>query len=128
LAHLQHGLGIAGISYGCQPAKPGENLTQKFETLAGKIGRLHRQSSDVAAWSRQTCDQAAADRVCPRWKDDGDDFCRLHNVGRAKLFVTMTSTLRRTNSSAISTLRSGRPSDQRYSIAMVRPSIQPSSR
>ena len=42
--------------------------------------------------------------------------------------VTMTSTLSRTNSAAISAKRSLRPSAQRYSIAMVRPSIQPSSR
>src|SRR5215211_7195753 len=42
--------------------------------------------------------------------------------------VTMTSTLRRTNSAAISAKRSLRPSAQRYSIVMVRPSIQPSSR
>jgi hypothetical protein len=42
--------------------------------------------------------------------------------------VTMTSTLRRTNSAAISAARSGRACDQRYSIAMVRPSIQPSFR
>ena len=42
--------------------------------------------------------------------------------------VTMTSTLSRTNSAAIWTKRSARPSDQRYSIVMVRPSLQPSSR
>jgi hypothetical protein len=42
--------------------------------------------------------------------------------------VTITSTLSRTNSIAISANRSVRPSAQRYSIAMVRPSIQPSSR
>ena len=42
--------------------------------------------------------------------------------------VTMTSTLSRTNSAAISAKRSLRPSAQRYSIATVRPSIQPSSR
>ena len=42
--------------------------------------------------------------------------------------VTMTSTFKRTNSAAISANRSLRPSAQRYSIAMVRPSIQPSSR
>ena len=42
--------------------------------------------------------------------------------------VTMTSTLSRTNSAAISAKRSVRPSAQRYSIATVRPSIQPSSR
>jgi hypothetical protein len=37
----------------------------------------------------------------------------------------MTSTLRRTNSAEISVNRSLRPSAQRYSIATVRPSIQP---
>jgi hypothetical protein len=39
----------------------------------------------------------------------------------------MTSTLSRTNSAAISAKRSLRPSAQRNSIAMVRPSIQRSS-
>jgi hypothetical protein len=41
--------------------------------------------------------------------------------------VTMTSTLSRTNSAATSAKRSSRPSAQRYSIAMVRPSFHPSS-
>jgi hypothetical protein len=41
--------------------------------------------------------------------------------------VTMTSTLSRANSFAISVKRSVRPSAHRYSIAAVRPSIQPSS-
>src|SRR5262249_58465654 len=39
--------------------------------------RLDRQSSDVAVWSRQTCDHAAADRVYPQRKDDGNDLCHL---------------------------------------------------
>src|SRR6516164_11363047 len=42
--------------------------------------------------------------------------------------VTMTLTLSLTNSAAISPYRSGRPSAQRYSIATVCPSTQPSSR
>lgn len=42
--------------------------------------------------------------------------------------VTMISTLSLTSSAAISANRSLRPSAQRYSIATVRPSIQPSSR
>src|SRR5262245_14476447 len=54
LTHLEHGFGKASISYDRQPAEPGQNLTQELEALAGKIGRLDRQSSDVAAWSRQT--------------------------------------------------------------------------
>jgi hypothetical protein len=40
----------------------------------------------------------------------------------------MTSTWSRTNSAANSANRSLRPSAQRYSIATLRPSIQPSSR
>jgi len=40
--------------------------------------------------------------------------------------VTMTSTLSWTNSAAISAIRSGRPAAERYSIAIVLPSIQPS--
>ena len=42
--------------------------------------------------------------------------------------VTMTSTLSRTNSAAISAARSVRPSAPRYSTAIVRPSVQPSAR
>ena len=42
--------------------------------------------------------------------------------------ATITSTLSRANSAAISEARSLRPSAQRYSIATVRPSFQPSSR
>src|SRR5262249_8498137 len=42
--------------------------------------------------------------------------------------VTMTLTLRWTNSAAISAKRSSCPSAHRYSMTMLRPSIQPSSR
>ena len=49
------------------------------------------------------------------------------SAGTALATVTMTSTLSRTNSAAISAKRSGRPSAQRYSIVTVRPSIQPRS-
>ena len=56
LAHLQHGLRKAGISNDCQPAEPRQNLTQEFESLAGKIGLLVRHASDVASRLRQTFD------------------------------------------------------------------------
>src|SRR5262249_33027963 len=49
-------------------------------------------------------------------------------AGAATPPVTMISTLSRTNSSAISGKRSLRPSAHRYSIATLRPSIQPRSR
>src|SRR5262245_61095653 len=48
--------------------------------------------------------------------------------GPGVLWVTMTSTLRRTSSLASSLKRSVRPSAQRYSIVRLRPSTQPSSR
>src|SRR5262249_34681718 len=41
---------------------------------------------------------------------------------------TITSTFRRTNSAAIAAKSSVRPSAQRYSIAKLRPSVQPNSR
>src|SRR5262249_16780260 len=49
-------------------------------------------------------------------------------VGAELEFVTIISALSRANSAANSAGRSGRPFVQRYSIATVRPSIQPSSR
>ena len=55
-AHLQHGLGIAKINQDCQSAEMRDNLTQEFELLARNISRLERQSSDIAARFRQTCD------------------------------------------------------------------------
>ena len=129
LAHLQHGGGIADIGHDRQPAKTGDDLAQKLESLAGKIGCLERQAGDVAARSRQARDETAADRIARHRKDDRDDRCRLLCRERPRCpDVTMTSTLSRTNSAAISAKRSLRPSAQRYSIATVRPSIQPSSR
>ena len=103
LAHLQHGGGIANIGHDRQSAKTGDNLAQEFESLASKIGELDRQAGDVAARSRQTSDQAAADRVRRRREDDRDDRCRLLcREMTAASCVTMTSTLSRTNSAAIS--------------------------
>ncbi len=54
----------------------GDDFAQKFEPLAGKIGRLERESSDVAARSCQICYEAAADRAACQCKYDGDDRCR----------------------------------------------------
>ena len=56
LIHFQYSLGIANISYDCEPAETGNNLAQEFESLTSSIGLLDRQSSDVAARPRQTCD------------------------------------------------------------------------
>jgi len=56
-----------------------------------------------------------------------DVACFAAMVGGV-LCVRITSTLSRTNSSAISAKRSVRPSPQRYSIATLWPSVQPSAR
>ena len=56
------------------------------------------------------------------------DVARFAAITGGVAYVTMTSTLSRTYSAAISLKRSLRPSAQRYSIANVRPSLQPSSR
>jgi hypothetical protein len=81
LTHFQHSLGIGNISHDCQPAETGNNLAQEFESLASSVGLLDRQSSDVATRSRQTDDQAAADRIDRNRKDDGDRRCRLFYCG-----------------------------------------------
>jgi hypothetical protein len=53
LLQLQHSEGIAHIAHDRQPVESGDNLAQKFEPLASKIGRHGCQASDVAARSRQ---------------------------------------------------------------------------
>ena len=73
LTHLQHSSGTVDIGHDRQPAKTGDNLAQKFESLASKIGLLGRQTGDVAARSRQTRDKAGANRVRRRREDDRDD-------------------------------------------------------
>jgi hypothetical protein len=56
-----------------QPTETGDDLAQKFEPLASKIGRQGCQAGDVAARSRQTCDEAGANQVARHCKDDRDD-------------------------------------------------------
>jgi len=74
---LKRRIGKARVSHDGQPAQPGNGLTQQFEALAGDLGCLNRQSRDVAAGPRQTCDKAAADRVVPQYKDNWNDRCCL---------------------------------------------------
>jgi len=46
-----------------ESAKSRDALAQKFEALAGKIGELNRQAGEIAARSRKTRNQTAADGV-----------------------------------------------------------------
>jgi hypothetical protein len=76
-AHIQRGVGIANICQYRQPAQTGDNLAQKLELLAGKIGLLVRQASDVAARARQARDQTGPKRVHRHCEDDGNNRCCL---------------------------------------------------
>src|SRR5262249_8645780 len=128
-ACLHQGLRTGDIGQNCQPTEIGDNLAQEFEPLAGSIARLGRQAGDGTTRLRQTRDEAGGDRISRDCEKDRDDrrclLCR--DVGGVAT-VTMTSTLSLMNSAAISAKRSSRPSPQRYSMATVRFSIQPSAR
>jgi hypothetical protein len=77
LAHLQQGAGTTDIGHDRKPTKTGDNLAQKFEALADKIGSLNRQAGHIAARPAKTANEAAADRVRRRREHDRDDPCRL---------------------------------------------------
>ena len=68
---------MADVRQDRQSAQIWENLAQVFDPFARNVGLLVRQSGDVAARSRQACDEAGADRVASQRKDNGDDRCRL---------------------------------------------------
>jgi hypothetical protein len=107
----------------------GDNLAQEFEALANKIGYLVRQSCDVSARSRQAGDQASADQVRSRRKNDGDDRRRLlgsQEHASARRDDNINFALGELNGNLSGAL--GATLRPRYSTAIVRPSIQLSTR
>lgn len=73
----------------------GGDLLQKFQPFTARCGIDRREAGDVAAWMREACDEAAADRIsydrehdwnCPRlasnlrlelrWGDGDPDMLR----------------------------------------------------
>ena len=54
-----------------------DHLAQQFEFFASDIGCLTRQSRNIAARSRQTRDDAGADRIASRREHDRNGRCRL---------------------------------------------------
>ena len=58
LAHFQYGEAISNIAQDRQAAQARDHLAQDFKALGSQIGSLTRQSSGVAARSRQTGDKA----------------------------------------------------------------------
>ena len=77
LVFLSHGCGVAGVKQDPQPAKFGNDVTQKFEPLASSIGRLDRDSSDIPARVREARDEADANWINRNCKNDGNGSCRL---------------------------------------------------
>ena len=57
--------------------RPGTTSRKSSSRLPARSVAWSRQAGDVAARSRQTRDQAGADRVSRRREDDRDDRCRL---------------------------------------------------
>ena len=55
----------------------GDDLTQEFDPLAGKILLLKRQSGDVATRSRKAHDEAIANWVARHREDNRDGRRRL---------------------------------------------------
>ena len=103
-AHLQHGGRIADIGDDRQPAETGKHLAQKFDPLAGKIGRLDRQAGDVAARPRETATKPLPTGSAASANTIGIVEVACFAAGTAVPTVTMTSTLSRTNSAAISAI------------------------
>ena len=54
-----------------------QEMMIRIQSLAGNIGELKRQTSDVTPRSRQTCDEAAANWIVRDRKDNRDDRCCL---------------------------------------------------
>src|SRR5262249_1202198 len=74
---FQHGEAISDIAHNRQTAETKDNLAQKLEAVGSKIGGLTRQPRDVAAWSRQTGNEAGINRVARRREHYRNDCCRF---------------------------------------------------
>src|SRR5262249_1915266 len=72
LAQLQRRKGTREIGKDSKSAQTRHNLAQELESLPGSIGSLTRYAGNVAAWSRQGRDEAAANRLARRREHDRD--------------------------------------------------------
>ena len=70
-------MGLPTLPHDRQAAEIGDNLAQKFESLSSEISELDRQAGDVATRSRQTSDDARANRIACPCEDDRNECCRL---------------------------------------------------
>src|SRR5215831_2531858 len=125
LTHFQYRLAKINIRQDRQTAQSGDDFVQDLEPPAREIDPLVRQTGDVAAGRDKLATRPPPMGSVASTNTIGTTDVACFNRGTALPPVTMRSTLRRTNSAAISAKRSRRPSPQRYSIATVRPSLQP---
>src|SRR5262249_32883127 len=76
-AQFHYGEGITDISQDRHSAQTWNNLAQDFDPLAGKLVRLDRQASDIAARPGQAGNKANGQGVPHPRKHNRDDRCRL---------------------------------------------------
>jgi hypothetical protein len=63
LVQLQQDSRVVYVHDNCHAAQTGNDLAQKLKSLAGNINLLQLKLGNIPAWSRQTGDEAVADRV-----------------------------------------------------------------
>jgi hypothetical protein len=124
LVHFQHGGLMADVRQDRKPAQVGHDFAQQLEPLAGEVD-LHDKPVTLPPGRDRLATRPAATGSVPRATMMGMVDVACFTTTAALSAVTITSTLRRTNSSAISPMRSGRPSAQRYSIVTVRAALDP---
>src|SRR5262249_15464545 len=126
-APLQYGIGIIEVCHNRQAMEIGDSLAKKFYSFAGEIGGLQRQPGDLPPGCAKLATRPLPTGSSAIAKTMGMADVARTSAGTLVPFVTITSTFRCTSSAAKAATRSAWPSDQRYSMAMLRPSIQPNS-
>ena len=101
LAHIQCGGRITALGHNSQTAQTRDNVAQQLKSLVGSVGLLQRQASGIAARPRENSTTPAPTGSPADANTIGmtDVACFAATVGGVA-DVTMTFTLRRTNSAA----------------------------
>ena len=127
LGALYHSCGV-GVVRVCQNGHAGQpraiTVVSNSSCFGAESVRGPCQSSRIAARTRETGDEAIADRVCRVSHNDGNRRRRLLRRTHRPLLIpfTMTSTFSRASSAARSARRSYWPSAERHSTTKSLPS------
>ena len=79
LVHFERHVWNVDVAHHRDASQSRHDLAEKLQPVAGKIGLLVRQTSDVTARPRQACDDPGADRIAGRGEHDRDVLGRLHD-------------------------------------------------